>query len=127
MNGRFADALSRGDAKAASALYTGHARLLAPSSDVVEGREAIERFWRAGIEAGISEVEREAVDVQRNDGLAYEIGRYVLRLDPLDGDAVVDRGNYLLVHERQPDGTWLCSAEMFAPDTAPELDKEERR
>ena len=114
----FSAALGRGDAGAASALYTESARLLPPSSGVICGRAAIEAFWRAGIEVGISEAEFEASEFRRHDGVAYEIGHYTLRVDDGDG-SVLDRGKYVLVHERQADGSWRRAVEMFHPDREP--------
>lgn len=72
----FVGALERGDAKAASASYTSDARLLAPSAELFRGRAAIERFWRAGVDRGISEVELETLELVRRNDVAYEIGRY---------------------------------------------------
>jgi ketosteroid isomerase-like protein len=112
----FADALERGDPAGASALYADDAKLLPPSAGVIEGRAAIEAFWRAGIDVGISQADFETFDFHRHDGLAYEIGRYALRLKPAHGGTVVDRGKYLLIHERQSDGSWRRAAEMFHPD-----------
>src|SRR5687767_14545333 len=109
----FVAALRDGDAKAACAVYADDARLLAPSAELMLGREAIESFWRAGLEAGISEVELETLELERHDGLAYEIGRYALWLRPPNDAAVVDRGKYVLVHERQQDGSWRRAVEMF--------------
>jgi ketosteroid isomerase-like protein len=115
----FLAALRRGDAEAASAVYTDGARLLAPSAELFEGRAAIAAFWRAGLEAGISAVELEALELERNGSVAYEIGRYALRLQPAEGGTVVDRGKYALVHERQDDGSWLRAVEAFNPDAPP--------
>jgi len=112
----FVAALAGGDAKAAASVYAGDAKLLAPSAELVRGNEAIEAFWQAGLEAGIRAAELSAVELDRHDGLAYEIGRYVLQLEPAEGGTVVDRGNYLLVHERQEDGCWRWAVEMFNPD-----------
>jgi ketosteroid isomerase-like protein len=112
----FVAALRGGDATAASAVYAEDARLLPPSAELLQGREAIEAFWKAGVEAGISEVELEALEFESDGGLAYEIGRYALRLRPADGGTVVDRGKYLLVHQRGPDGSWRRAAEMFNPE-----------
>jgi ketosteroid isomerase-like protein len=113
----FVDALRNGDAGAAAALYTEKAKLLAPSADLMLGRQAIEAFWRAGIDAGISEIEIEALEVAGDEQFRYEIGRYALRLHPAEGGTVVDRGKYVLVHALQPDGSWLRAVEMFNPDT----------
>ena len=115
----FVAALGGGDAAAASALYAEDARLLAPSAELIEGREAIADFWRAGLQAGVAAVELEAIEVERSDSVAYEIGRYVLRLQAETGEDVVDRGKYMLVHEQQPDGSWLRAVEMFSADTPP--------
>jgi ketosteroid isomerase-like protein len=115
----FVAALCRGDAKAASGVYADKARLLAPSAELVHGREAIAAFWSAGVQAGIWDVELEELELTRQDGLAYEIGRYALHLQPADDGPVVDRGKYLLVHARQTDGSWRRVVEMFNPETEP--------
>ena len=115
----FVAALADGDAKAAAAVYAANARLLAPSAELLRGSEAIEAFWRAGLEAGITSAELEEVELDQHEGLAYEIGRYAVQLEPAEGGTVVDRGNYLLVHERQEDGSWRWAVEMFNPDSSP--------
>lgn len=115
----FVVALTGGDARAAAACYTDTARLVAPSADLMEGRAAIEAFWKAGLEAGISRVELEPFEVERRGGLAYEIGRYALQLTALDGGTVIDRGSYLLVLARQGDGSWERAVEMFSPAAPP--------
>jgi ketosteroid isomerase-like protein len=111
----FVGALESGDAKAASASYTLDARLLAPSAELFRGRVAIERFWLAGLETGISEVRLETLELVRRNGFAYEIGLYELGLRPANDVPVVDRGKYVRVHEQQADGSWLWAVEMFNP------------
>jgi len=114
----FTAALSGGDAAAAARLYAIDARLLAPSADLIEGRDAIEAFWRAGLEAGVREFELEAIELDRSGCVAYEIGSYALRVESEIGP-VVDNGKYVLVHRRQDDGAWLRAVETFNPDRAP--------
>ena len=111
----FAEGLRSGDAHRATEVYTDGATLLAPSAELIRGRAAIESFWKAGIEAGVSEADVEVLQLERQDGLAYEVGSYALRLDPLDGGVVFERGLYLLIHERQPGGRWRRAVEMFNP------------
>jgi ketosteroid isomerase-like protein len=111
----FVAAVRSGDATAASELYTRDARLLAPSSPPIRGRHAIEQYWQTGVSAGMCDVELELVTIETRGSIAYELGRYAVRVD--DGGAmVVDRGDYLLVHERQEDGSWRWAVEMFNPD-----------
>jgi uncharacterized protein (TIGR02246 family) len=115
----FVAALQSGDVAAASAVYTDDAQLLAPSAELFQGREAIASFWQAGLQAGIAAVELEELRLERSEGVAWEIGEYALRLEPADGAAVIDRGKYLHVHERQNDGSWRWAVEMFNPDGPP--------
>jgi ketosteroid isomerase-like protein len=113
----FIAALRQGDAAAASAVYADDATLLPPSAELLRGRDAINAFWSAGIEAGISELELDALELECDGSLAYEIGLYALRLQPADGGTVVDRGKYVLVHTQQADGSWRRAVEMFNPDS----------
>jgi uncharacterized protein (TIGR02246 family) len=112
----FVAALTARDATAASAVYAEDARLLAPSAELMQGRDAVEAFWRAGLDAGIAGVELETLALRWDEHIAYEIGRYELRLEPAEGGTVTDRGKYLLVHERQADGGWRWAVEMFNAD-----------
>jgi ketosteroid isomerase-like protein len=117
----FTTALQRGDHATAAGFYTADARLLAPSADLLTGRDAVARFWQAGIEAGVEHIELscDAIELEGSGELAYEIGHYVLRLHPPDGPRVTDRGRYLLVHRREPDGAWRRAVETFNPDGHP--------
>ncbi len=112
----FVAALGDGDAAAAAWLYEPEAWLLPPSAPPLQGVAAIEAFWRAGLEAGITSLELDVIGIGGGERLAYEVGRYRLRLEPAEGGDVVDRGSYLLVYAAQPDGSWRRAVEMLRPD-----------
>lgn len=112
-----AHALVAGDALAASTAYAEDAKLLAPAAGLVEGRGEIEAFWRAGIDAGLAELELEPKVVEQGDAIAYEIGDYSLRVGNGE-DRIVDRGTYALVHQRQQDGRWLRTLELLNPNAS---------
>lgn len=103
----FIDALTRGDATAAAAVYADDARLIGPSAELMHGRAAIEAFWQEGVKAGLVGVELREAALEHHSALALEVGEYTLRLEPLDGRNVVDNGRYVLVLEQQNDGSWL--------------------
>lgn len=112
----FADAVRRGDAQTAASVYAADAHLLPPSAAPMVGREEIRAYWQAGIDSGVAEVSLTAKGAQQNDGLAYETGEYVIRVEPADGTRrVVERGRYITVH-RLIDGRWLRAVEMFTSD-----------
>jgi uncharacterized protein (TIGR02246 family) len=113
---RFERAVREGDAAGAAAVYERRARLLPPVAAPLEGRDAIASYWQAGVDAGLVAAELEPSELRHFDGVAYEIGRYSLRLEPADGPAVIDSGAYVLVHLRQDDGSWRWAVEMFNPD-----------
>lgn len=112
----FVDALLGGDAEAACAVYTHDATLVPPAAARLRGRDAIESFWRAGLAAGMSRIEMEADEIRGASALTYELGRYAIELEPADGKPVLERGTYVLVHEQQPDGSWLRAVETFNPE-----------
>ncbi len=110
----FAAALADGDARAAAAAYAEDAWLVPPSAEPVRGCEAIAAFWHAGVAAGITSVALEALEIDVDERLGYELGRYELRLEPAEGDAVADAGSYLLVHKLHPDEGWRWEVAMLS-------------
>jgi ketosteroid isomerase-like protein len=112
-NRRFADAAARGDARTMASAYTNDADLLPPNAEALRGQVAIERFWRGGIEMGIRGLELETLQLEPADGLAYEIGRYTLCFQKEHGVPVTDEATYVVIHRRQPDGSWQKAVEIF--------------
>ncbi len=53
VNQRLAEAVQKGDAAAAAALYTEDGKFLAPNADFLSGRAAIQGFFQAAIDGGI--------------------------------------------------------------------------
>lgn len=112
----FSAAIAAGDARAAASTYSADARLLSPRSVLLRGSAEVEAFWRTGIAAGLRSVRLAGTEVWVGEGLAYETGGYRLELDSPESGPVVERGNYLVVHRRQPDQRWLRVAEAFQPE-----------
>ena len=110
MNRDFAAALNAKDAKAAAAAYTEDAVLIPPGEPLVRGREAIEEYWRGAIElGGIRDVSVETMDALSSGSLGYETGSFVLTVNGSDGEAVIERGRYIELLRREPDGRWLST------------------
>jgi uncharacterized protein (TIGR02246 family) len=110
MNRDFAAALNAKDAKAAAALYTMDAVLIPPGESIVQGRDAIEEYWRGALElGGVREVTVETMDALSSGSLGYETGSFVLTADGPDGTPVIDKGRYIELLRREPDGTWRSS------------------
>jgi uncharacterized protein (TIGR02246 family) len=112
----FMAAMRRGDARALGETYSRDATLVAPAAAVLQGRPAIEAFWRTGLQTGVNDVELDVIDVRLQGDVAVEVGRYALHVALDRGATVVDRGHYLIVLRLDPDGRWRRTAEMFSPD-----------
>jgi ketosteroid isomerase-like protein len=112
----FVAALGRGDAAAAAQVYADSGRILVPSTSPLDGRSAIEAFWRAGLDAGMSELELLPRSFDVDSTFACEVGDYALHAAPRDEGAVTERGRYLIVHRLEPDGAWRRALEVYAPE-----------
>jgi len=96
------DAVLRSNAAAVAKIFTGDAKLMLPGFETVTGREAIEKFWQAGLSSGVvKRITFEPSDVTgSNDGLLAETGT----LTTLDENGKEkDQSRYLIVWKRDED------------------------
>jgi len=94
-------ALQRGDATALASLYTSDAQLLPANTDFVRGTANIRTFWQSMIDAGLTAVSLETIDVDEHGETAIGMGRYRVAA----GDVVADQGKYLVVWKNDK-GAW---------------------
>jgi ketosteroid isomerase-like protein len=90
--------------------YAEDASLLPPDHEMVSGRLEVRAALQGMVEAGMGDVSMETVKVEASGDLAYRIGRYSL------GRPTADRGKFIEVHRRQPDGSFRCVADIFNSD-----------
>jgi len=106
-NARFLAAMKSGNAKAAASNYAEDAIVMMPGEPAWKGRAAIfnglDGFLKAmKMKEGATHTE----DVMVGGSMAVETGTFEWTLQPKSGPAVKDKGKYLTVWKRQPDGTW---------------------
>lgn len=111
-----ARALERGDVTAAGACYADDAQLLTPAAGLIQGRTAIQEYWRTGVALGLSSVCFEARRVERLGARQVEIGRYRVTVETEPTGARLERGTYLVLHRRAVDGTWQRAVDVLDPD-----------
>jgi ketosteroid isomerase-like protein len=113
---RFSAALTSGDGAGAATVYAEDALLLPPTGAVISGRDAIERFWRSGIEVGLDAVELETLGHGGGGPVLYEYGRYRLLLASATGRPTTEYGAYVVVHiQTTDDGSWRWAVSTFGP------------
>ena len=114
-NAEFAAAMNKGDVVTAMRVYADDAKLLPPNSPAVSGKANIQGFWEGAAQAlGIKHVSMNTVAVEFIDDTAIEQGEYTLDLA-----AGEDKGKFVVVWKRQPDGSWKWHLDIFNSDLAP--------
>ena len=108
---RYLEASRAGDAHALAQLYEEHAVLLPPDGEPVEGRDAIEAYWRRGLEQGL---EVHTSRVEYSGPVAYSIGRWFL---PATAEEAADSGKLVLCWKRV-DGDWKLTADIWNGSSA---------
>jgi uncharacterized protein (TIGR02246 family) len=104
---RYVDASNQGDVETLTSLYADDAVLLPPDHAAIEGRKAIEEFWRQGTDPGLR-VTTLRLEVAGDVG--YLIGRYNL---PATAQEQADSGKYVMCLKRQQDGAWKLTADIW--------------
>ncbi|MBE3112083.1 MAG: SgcJ/EcaC family oxidoreductase [Acidobacteria bacterium] len=98
--------------------YADEASLFWPGAPMVTGRAAIREFMRAflSMPAFSLSFETAKVDVSQAGDFAYSYGTNTVTLvDPI-GHRMKDRGKYLTVYRKQPDGAWKVVADIGNSD-----------
>jgi len=112
-NARFSEAFSRGDVGALAAMYDTGAVVLAPNAPPMRGRQNIEALWAGGRQQGFKSVNLVVNSVEVIGNHAIELGSYTLAIQPPGQAEMIDRGKYMVIWRRQPDGSWRIYRDMF--------------
>ncbi len=110
----FAAAFNRGDMATVASFYAENAKVMPPGSEVVQGRQAIEQFWRGAQEQmGVKEVTLNVQEVEASGDIAYEVGTATLKIEPPGGQATTAPFKYLVAWKRQADGAWRLAVDIW--------------
>jgi uncharacterized protein (TIGR02246 family) len=106
---RFESLFYAGDAAAMASFYTRDARLMAEDTDPIQGREAIERFWRATCDRAKAATVRRAIALQEvaaSGDLGYALGIVTLSFPKENGQERKVTFKYATIWRRENDGQW---------------------
>jgi uncharacterized protein (TIGR02246 family) len=102
------------DAAAMASLWTEDARFLPPGPEMISGRAGVQGFWRSGFDQGASDLVLESLEIKSlGDGVAYEIGRNIVRVQTADGLSIEVPGKSLCIFRRESDGVWRADVDIF--------------
>lgn len=111
-------AFNSGDAKAVAALYADDARLAPPGSSAIDGRAAIEAYWKDDIGAGGEVTTLTAGGSMATGDLLHVDGAYEVKSK---SGMPMARGQYVQLWRRDS-GQWKVQEEMWRIDPAVQHD-----
>ncbi len=110
-NARQIEGFKTKDVEAMIVNYAPDAVILPPNSPMIEGRAAIGEFFRGMLTLMGDDMSFSTTRFDASGDLAYEFGTY-------EGSfgGVPDKGKYVAVWKKQPDGNWMIAADIFNTD-----------
>ena len=114
-NENFLKAFNNGDAKGVAMNYVIEAKLLPPNSDVIQGLDGIEAFWRGAMDMGLKKAELETILAEGHDNTAIEEGRYKLFLE---NGQMADHGKYIVIWRKTDEG-WKLDLDIWNSSNPP--------
>ncbi|HET9387936.1 MAG TPA: SgcJ/EcaC family oxidoreductase [Gemmatimonadales bacterium] len=100
---------------ASAELFSEDARFMPPNGGITEGRPAI-RAWLAAFPP-MANFTLTPIEIEGRGDLAYVRGTYSYTLVGTDGHQIgEDRGKYLEIRRKQPDGKWLMTIDIYNSD-----------
>jgi ketosteroid isomerase-like protein len=100
--------------QALAAEYAPDAVRMPPNQPSIEGRDEIRR-WLEQLPP-INRFSFRLQDLRGNGEFACMRGAYSIEVALPDGTTVSDFGKTLLAFQKQPDGSWLCVADIWNSD-----------
>lgn len=104
-NRMFGENIRRADAAALGALYTEDAVLMPPNFDMFRGRSNTQGFWSGAIKMGVKDATLTTVELTDLGNMVHEVGNYALKIQPEGQAALEDKGKYIVLWKKMPDGS----------------------
>lgn len=108
------DTYNSNDWQALSLLFAPDAVMMPPNSAAITGRRAIAE-WEATYENGF-QIAFDINEIKVFGNVAYVAGRSCVYVPLEDGRRGIDIGKFLEIRERQSDGQWLITRDIFNSD-----------
>jgi ketosteroid isomerase-like protein len=96
--------------------YSDDAVVMPPNAPSATTKEAIRALWKDLLTDAKISWKTKKVEVAQSGDLAFSSGTYEVTLNDPTGKSVNDHGKYIVVWEKQADGTWKCAADIWNSD-----------
>jgi uncharacterized protein (TIGR02246 family) len=109
------------DVNKAVSFYADDAMQFADKGPLVEGKDNIRAGWQQMLALpgpGLT-FATTGVEVARAGDMAYEYGTYDFATNDKKGKIIDEKGKYVVVWKKQPDGLWKVAADIDNRDASP--------
>ncbi len=106
---RYIEAYNRGDSEALTALYAEDGKIFTADGRRIQGRPAIEKFWRFEQRREGRRLRLMPVEQESSGGIGYVIGNYSLSRPN-------ESGRFTICVKRGEDGAWRIVVSMWNQD-----------
>jgi uncharacterized protein (TIGR02246 family) len=96
--------------------YATDALVMRPNIPPVRGRSSIREFFVGALEAGLGDVEMEALRVEVLGDVAYQAGRCKMLVPVVVGKRREERGKYVIVFAKETSGQWKAVVDCWSSD-----------
>lgn len=120
LDAEWSKAAAARDVERTIAYYSDDAIVLPPNATSATTKEAIRNAWKDLLASPglVITWKTTRVELGKSGEMARVSGAYELTMNDSSGKPINDRGKYLEVWEKQPDGKWKCVADMWNSDLA---------
>ena len=109
-----AKAFNEGNADAIASAFTESGILMAPDMTSMRGREAVRGYYQRIFDQYRTFLESGYEEVRVSGNLAYGVGFARVKLIPHNGgDTLVSTAKYINILQRQDDGSWLTTHDIW--------------
>jgi ketosteroid isomerase-like protein len=118
LDAQWSKAAAAKDLEQTIAFYSDDAIVLPPNAASAATKEMVRNIWKDlfAVPGLVIGWKPSKVKLGHNGAMAWVSGGYELTMNDASGKPVNDRGKYLEVWEKQPDGNWKCAADMWNSD-----------
>ena len=116
LNAVVTKAFNRGDIKTCAGFYAEDATLFLSDRPPVRGRAAIQATLEEYASAGAKLVPVEPLEIRSSGDMGVCAGTYVFKVPNENGMSVEERGKFVTVFMRQPDGSWKAVIDSLLSD-----------
>jgi len=101
--------------------YTDDVMVLPPNMPILVGKDSVRKdlaglFNMPGFSLKFQPVKVEAA---RSGEIGYVQGTYEMTMNDPKGTPMTDKGKYIEIWKKQPDGSWKCAVDTFNSDMPP--------